>query len=183
MVLTLLLCWWFCGGGDAVVGAPKLYQSKVTYMAWFSQKLEKYRLTSHFSTNRTVSRDIDAAVRVGASPARRRVRRAPSRLSPPPLGRRQAARLQTVAPHLRLARAASADRVPSAHPEGRVPPARAGDIHLQVIFPLSSIPEERLTISVLGLTCGCATCAARHSNRTSTSTCTWKINTRIGCIS
>ena len=29
MVLTLLLCWWCCKGGDGIVGASKLHQSKV----------------------------------------------------------------------------------------------------------------------------------------------------------
>ena len=38
MVLTLLLCWWCCKGGDGIVGASKFYQSKVT---WFSKNFLK----------------------------------------------------------------------------------------------------------------------------------------------
>ena len=87
---------------------------------------------SHYLSIRQVSRDVVAALRVRASPPRRRVPRAHGRLPPPALGRRQAARLQAVASRLRLVRPADAERVPAAHSEGRVPPSRARDIHVQV---------------------------------------------------
>ena len=130
MVLTLLLCWWCCGGGDCGVGASKLYQSKV-HTVVFKKMCNTFSfLPSCF--NPQVPRAVDAALRVRPSSPRRRVPRAHGRLPPPALGRRQAARLQVVAPRLRLARTADAERVPAAHPEGRVPPARARDIHVQV---------------------------------------------------